>query len=242
MAEPLVLVTLENHVCHIRLNRPEKRNAANRQMIAELAWAYKSAEDDPEVRALVVSAEGPHFTGGLDIQDVLATADTQGLNLIPEGAVDPWGIATPSISKPVIIAVQGTCLTLGIELILNSEMCIADDDSVFGQIEIEHGIIPFGGALNRLPQLAGRGDAMRWMLTGDKFDVTEAHKMGLVQIVSQAGTALEGAKGLAEKIAQKSPTAIRSIVELSRTTSSVSTEATTHRVEMLVAEQLASRA
>ena len=216
MAEPLVLVSANGHIRHLQLNRAEKLNAANRQMLSELSLAYADADSDENVRVVVVSASGDHFTAGLDLGDVLGTASQSGLQLTPEGGIDPWGITTAPISKPVIVAVQGTCLTLGVELILASEMAIADETTVFGQLEVTRGIMPFGGATTRFAQRVGWAHASRYLLTGETFTSAEAHRIGLINEVVPAGTQVERALELASLIAEQAPLAVQATLRNSR--------------------------
>ena len=88
-------------------------------------------------------------------------------------------------TKPLVVAVNGKCLTVGIELILAADICIAAEDATFAQIEIKRGIFPFGGATLRFPERAGWGNAMRWLLTGDEFDAKEAFRIGLRRKLSK---------------------------------------------------------
>jgi enoyl-CoA hydratase/carnithine racemase len=134
MTEPRVLVSIDNNICHIQLNRADKLNAANRQLLSEFSEAFTKADKDSDVRVVVVSSVGPHFTAGLDIGDVLGSAQGEGLNLSPEGNIAPWAMATPRISKPGIVAANGTCFTLGVELILATDIAICDETAVFGQL------------------------------------------------------------------------------------------------------------
>jgi enoyl-CoA hydratase/carnithine racemase len=216
MAEPLVLVSTTGHIRHLQLNRAEKMNAANRQLLSELSLAYAEADRDDNVRVVVVSAVGDHFTAGLDLGDVLGTANQSGLELTPQGGIDPWGITTAPISKPVIVAVQGTCLTLGVELILASEMAVADDTTVFGQLEVTRGIMPFGGATTRFPQRVGWAHASRYLLTGETFTAAEAHRIGLTNEVVPLGTQVERALDLAGLIAEQAPLAVQATLRNSR--------------------------
>lgn len=216
MAEPLVLVSTTGHIRHLQLNRAEKMNAANRQMLSELSLAYAEADRDDNVRVVVVSATGDHFTAGLDLGDVLGTATESGLELTPAGGIDPWGITTAPISKPVVIAVQGTCLTLGVELILASELAVADDTAVFGQLEVTRGIMPFGGATTRFAQRVGWANASRYLLTGETFTAAEAHRIGLINEVVPAGTQVERAMELAGLITEQAPLAVQATLRNAR--------------------------
>jgi enoyl-CoA hydratase/carnithine racemase len=216
MAEPLLLVSTTGHIRHLQLNRAEKMNAANRQMLNELSLAYAEADKDPHIRVVVVSAVGDHFTAGLDLADVLGTATESGLALTPEGGIDPWGITTPSISKPVVVAVQGTCLTLGVELILASELAVADETTVFGQLEVTRGIMPFGGATSRFSQRVGWANASRYLLTGETFTAQEALRIGLINEVVPQGTQVERAMELAALIAEQAPLAVQATLRNAR--------------------------
>ena len=209
MSEPKILTERRGHVLLIGLNRPEKRNAADFELLSALADAYGELERDPELRVGLVHAVGEHFTAGLDLADLGPRIGRDGLSFVGEGAVDPWQVSGRQLTKPVVIAVQGTCLTLGIELILASDIAVAARGTRFGQIEVTRGILPFGGATLRFPRAVGWGNAMRYILTGDPFDAAEAHRMGLVQEVVDDGAQFDRALELAERIAAQAPLAVQ---------------------------------
>jgi enoyl-CoA hydratase len=215
-------VTLERdgHVLVMTLNRPEKLNAFDVAMLTDLARAYALLESDDDLRAGVLVANGQHFTAGLDLVDV-APLITSGRDLMPEGGRDPWRL-DGDWTKPVVAAAQGRCLTLGIELLLAADIRIAAADARFAQIEVLRGIYPFGGATIRFPRQTGWGNAMRWLLTGDEFDATEAHRIGLVQeIAPDAATAAAKAREIAHTIADRAaPLGVRATLasaQLART-------------------------
>ena len=187
------------------LNRPAKRNAFNVEMLEELGRAYERLETDDDLRAGVLYAHGDHFTGGLDLAEVGPRLAEGGLDW-PEDARNPWRNDGRPWTKPVIAAVQGWCMTLGIELLLAADIRIASAETRFAQLEVQRGIYPFGGATTRLPREAGWGNAMRWLLTGDEFDANEALRLGLVQEVVAPGTQIDRAAELAERIATRSAT------------------------------------
>jgi enoyl-CoA hydratase len=192
----------DGHVLMMGLNRPEKRNAFTLAMLADLSRAYALLESDDSLRAGVLFAHGDHFTAGLDLLDV-GPAISTGTVPFPDDGRDPWRLDGPW-TKPVVIAAQGWCMTLGIELLLAADIRIVAADTRFAQIEVRRGIYPFGGATLRLPQVAGWGNAMRWLLTGDEFDAAEAHRIGLVQEVApDAATALSRAREIAHTIADR---------------------------------------
>ena len=218
VSDPRRIITeRRGHVLLIGFNRPEKRNAADLALLQQLALAYGELDRDPELRVGLVYAVGDHFTAGLDLADIGPRLGPDGLDMVPDGGIHPWQVDGKSVSKPVVMAVQGTCLTLGIELMLASDISVAAESTRFGQIEVARGILPFGGATIRFPRAAGWGNAMRWMLTGDMFDAREAHRIGLVQEVVPDGTQFERALKLAEKIAAQAPLAVQATLLNART-------------------------
>ena len=198
-----VTTEVRGHILLIGLNRPDKMNAFTVQMLHELADAYTLLEDREDLRCGLVFAHGDHFTAGLDLGKV-APHVKSGNNLFPKNKVDPFYLQGRKRTKPVVIAVQGYCLTVAIEMILAADICVASDNCKFGQIEIRRGIFPFGGATIRLLQRSGWGNAMRYLLTGDYFDSAEAHRIGLVQEVVE-GNPFDTALAIAETVAAQAP-------------------------------------
>jgi enoyl-CoA hydratase/carnithine racemase len=199
----------------IGLNRPEKRNAADTEMLSQLALAYGELEKNPDLRVGVVFAHGDHFTAGLDLVDV-GPALQSGAGLpIPDGGLDPWGISTHQVSKPVVVAVKGTCFTLGVELALAADVVIAHQDTVFAQLEVARGILPFGGATTRMPLAAGWSQAMRWLLTAESFSAHQAQAMNIVtEVVGE--DPMDRAQEIAERIAQQAPLAVQETLASAR--------------------------
>ncbi len=213
---PRITVERDGHVLLIGFNRPEKRNAADFALLQELSLAYGELERDPELRVGFVFAHGDHFTGGLDLADVAPRIGADGLDLVADGGINPWQLSGQQLSKPVVMAVQGTCLTLGIELILASDIAVAAASTRFGQIEVARGILPFGGATLRFPRAVGWGNAMRWILTGDMFDAGEAHRIGLVQEIVPDGEQYARGLELARRIAAQAPLAVQAALANAR--------------------------
>jgi enoyl-CoA hydratase len=216
--EKRITTEVRGHVLLIGLSRPAKLNAFDPQMLNELAEAYSELEKGPH-RCAVLFAHGEHFTAGLDLAKV-APVVMQGKGLFPsEGMIDPFGLhggARQARTKPVVCAVHGRCLTLGIELVLASDITIAADDTKFAQIEVKRGIFPFGGATLRWVQASGWGNAMRWLLTGDELGADEALRIGLVQEVAPRGTHLEKAIAIAETIAAQAPLGVQATLASAR--------------------------
>src|SRR6476469_3645082 len=200
----LATVTLERdgHVLAIGLNRPDKRNAFNLAILADLSRAYGLLESDDSLHAGVLFAHGDHFTAGLDLVDVGPNIASGELPFPDEGR-DPWRL-DGTWTKPIVAAAHGWCMTLGIELLLAADIRVASADTRFSQMEVRRGIYPFGGATVRWPQQSGWGNAMRWLLTGDEFDADEAMRIGLVQqVAADAEAAQAAARAIAHSIADR---------------------------------------
>lgn len=204
------------HVLMIGLDRPNKMNAFDPEMFWGLSEALTLYEDDPSLRCAVIHGHGRAFTIGLDLATAAPLAARGELRVKP-GHVNPWRLAEGrACTKPVIGAVHGRCLTLGIELLCALDIRLAAEGTIFAQVEVNRGLFPFGGATLRLPRLLGWGDAMRWMLTGDDFDAREAHRIGLVQEVVPKEDLMARAEDLADRIAAQAPLAIQATLASSR--------------------------
>lgn len=211
-----ITTEVRGHLLLIGLNRPEKLNAADLEMLHGLSLAYAELDANPNLRCGVVFAHGDHFTAGLDLVDLGPKLQSGDFNLVPQGGLDPWGMATRPVSKPVVMATRGTCFTLGVELALASEVVIAASDSKFAQLEVSRAIMPFGGGTIRFPEVAGYSNAMRYLLTGDSFGADEAHRMNLVTEVVEPGQELERAIAIASSIAEQAPLAVQATLASAR--------------------------
>src|SRR5690606_5669945 len=121
-------------------------------------------ELDPDLRCGVLYGCGDHFTTGLDLPRWADSFAAGRFVQVPEGGIDPLGLEGKRLSKPLVIAVHGWCLTVGIELLLACDIRVAARNTRFGQIEIKRGIYPVGGATARMPREIGWGNAMRYLL------------------------------------------------------------------------------
>ncbi len=204
-----------DHVVLIGINRPEKRNAFDLEMLHGLSEAYTRYEEDDSLRCAVLHAHGAHFTGGLDLAAVSPSFRTGDWNR-PEGGLDPLDLGGRHRTKPLVCAVQGYCFTIGLELMLASDIRVAAADTQFAMLEVRRGIYPVGGATLRFPQEAGWSNAMRYLLTGDTFGAQDALRMNLVQEVAEPGTQLERAVALAETVARQAPLGVRAVLASSR--------------------------
>jgi enoyl-CoA hydratase/carnithine racemase len=215
MSQGKVTTEKRGHVLLVGLDRAAKRNAFDVAMYHALARAYATLQRDDDLRAAVLFAHGDHFTAGLDLAE-FSPVFASGAWSVPDDGIDPLGLAGPRLEKPVVAAVHGICFTIGIELLLATDVRVAARGVRFGQIEIKRGIYPVGGGTTRLPGEVGWANAMRWLLTGDEFGAEEAHRMGFVQEVVDRGAELDRAVALAEVIAAQAPLGVRATLASAR--------------------------
>jgi len=208
MSDGDIVYEKRGHVGLVGFDRPDKRNAFTVKMFQRLAEVCTVADDDDEVRAIVVYGKGTDTTTGLDLMNV-GPSFRAGEVPIPAELVDPWHVVGRLRRTPMVTAVHGRCFTLGTEIALCSDICVAAEGTVFGLKEVRVGIMPLGGGTFRFVQTAGYSNAMRYVLTGDEFDVAEAFRLGVVQEVVPSGTHLTRAIELAEVIAAQAPLATR---------------------------------
>lgn len=217
MGEEKVTTEKRGHLFLMGLNRPEKRNAFDVEMFGQLAAAYGTLQHDDDLRCGILFAHGDHFTGGLDLPQWAPIFAEGKPFTLPDGGLDPLALdETRLLNKPVVMAVQGICFTIGLELLLATDIRVAAQDTRFAQIEIKRGIYPVGGATVRFVQEIGWGNAMRYLLTGDEFGADEAYRLGLVQKVVPAGQQLVAAVSLAETIAAQAPLGVYATLASSR--------------------------
>lgn len=208
--------TVDNHILEIKVNRPDKYNALSPEMYRDLGLALAMLDQNAELRVGIIYAEGRNFTSGIELDKWAPIfAAGEGFPLSDE-IIDPFGLKGRRCRKPVVIAVQGYCYTWGVELLLNTEVRIAADDTQFAMLEVKRGIYPCGGATLRLPQQMGWSNAQRYLLTGDQWSAAEAHRLGLVQEVVPSGTQYKKAREIAEKIAKAAPLGVQAVLKSTR--------------------------
>jgi enoyl-CoA hydratase len=202
-----LLVERRGRVAIVTINRPEKRNALNIQTREEGAQVLEELRDDDSVGVVVFTGAGDKaFIAGADISEFAGrTALTQREVMLGRSLFT----AIDSFPKPVIAMVNGYCLGGGCELALACDLRIASETASFGQPEINLGIIPGGGGTQRLTRLVGEGKAMELILSGEIIDAHTAYNIGLVNTVVPAADLAAKTMELANRIAEKSPIALR---------------------------------
>ncbi len=206
-----ILYTVENAICTITINRPDKLNALNKDTIAEVGKAFLAAQQDDHVRGIILTGSGAKaFIAGADISEFASFSLEQGMALSAHGH-DVFN-SVETCSKPVIAAVNGFALGGGCELAMACHMRIAAENAKFGQPEVKLGLIPGYGGTQRLAQLIGKGKAMELLMTADMIDANEAYRLGLVNYVVPADQLVEKCREVLNKIIANAPVAIAEIV------------------------------
>ncbi len=206
----------QGHVLLIGLHRPEANNLFDMPLIQELAAALGELEHDPELRCGLIFAHGKHFTLGLELPTVAPEVVAAGGFHFADGCLDPWGLQPPYRAKPLVCALHGICLTVGLELALAADIRIAATGTRFAQIEVKRGIYPDLGATLRFVHEAGWGNAMRYLLTGDEFGPEEALRMGIIQEIVEPDRLLPRALELARTVAAQAPLGVQATIRSAR--------------------------
>ncbi len=192
-------------VALVRLNRPRQYNALNLTVLQELARAFKALDEDDTVRAIVLTGNDKAFAAGADIKEMMGKTPAE-MKSAP--FIAGWD-AVALARKPVIAAVSGYALGGGAELAWACDMIIASETAVFGQPEINLGIIPGAGGTQRLARTVGKYLTMEMVLNDRRLTAEEAHRFGLVNHVYPVDTYLDEAIKLAAKLASRAPLAVR---------------------------------
>ena len=207
MSFETILVETEGAVATITVNRPDKRNALNSQVRAEVVAALDAVRADDSVRVVVFTGAGDRaFVAGADIGEFAERTPLEQREAMTGRRVFEEIAAFP---KPTVAMINGFCLGGGCELALACDVRIASDAARLGQPEINLGIIPGGGGTQRLPRVVGTGQAMRLILSGEIVDAAEALRIGLVDVVHPAAELRSRTMEFARGMAAKSPVALR---------------------------------
>jgi enoyl-CoA hydratase/carnithine racemase len=184
-------------------------------MFAELSAIYSSYDKDDSLRCAVLYGEGAVYCAGADLTRLSELVEDEGMSYGPD-EYDPFGTEGARLSKPLITAVHGMCFAGGMELALAGDIIIAAEGTYFGQPEVARGLFAFGGGAARWSDRLGWGNAMRYLLTGDALDATEAHRLGLVQEVVPGDQLKARAVELATMIANAAPLGVRDTLTVGR--------------------------
>ncbi len=208
---PAVLYSSSDRIGIITLNRPEARNAVDREMALGLEAAVDRVEGDPEVWVGVLGANtaeqaNPVFCAGADLKVIKETGSAASLDTERGGF---GGFVYRERTKPIVVAVDGLATAGGLEIVLAADIVVATSRSAFGLAEVRRNLIAAAGGLFRLPRSIGRAAAMDAVLTGEPIDARRAFELGLVSRLVEPGAALDEALVVARQIVAAAPLAVR---------------------------------
>ena len=203
-----------DRVATITIDRPDVRNAMDRDVFMGLGELGKRARDDDAVRAVVVTGEGGAFSSGIDVSLFLDQDPNRSVVEIDIASLQEAFTVFESIPKPTVAAVGGYAFGAGIQLAIACDLRVAGEDAEFSVMETKWGIIPDLGATHRLPRLIGIGHAKDLCFTGRRFPAAEAKEIGLVERLVPAGEHLKHAQALAAELAAGPPLALAGIKRL----------------------------
>lgn len=208
-----VLVSKEENLGKITINRPKKLNALNKQTIEELHLAFADMDADATIKTILLTGAGEKaFVAGADIAEFANFDAAQGRKLAAKGQETLFDFVE-NLDTPVIALVNGFALGGGLELAMSCHFRIASDNAKMGLPEVSLGVIPGYGGTQRLPQLIGKGRAMELIMTAQMIDANRAEAFGLVNAVMPQGELQAYGEGLAKKIAKNSPIAIAKAIK-----------------------------
>ena len=203
-----LLRRVEDGIAVITLNRPEVRNALNEELVEELEHVLRDIDGDPEVKVVVVTGQGTSFSAGADIKNLKKLSEPVQAHLFC-AEIQRTISYFENIAQPAIAAVSGIALGGGCEIALACDLRIAAENAVFGQTEINLGIIPGAGGTQRLPRTVGLTVASELLFTGRTVKADEALRIGLVNKVVPVSQLMDEAMKLAAIIAAKPPLAVK---------------------------------
>lgn len=208
-----LLYTVREHVLTITLNRPERRNALNPRAYAEIEAAFRAANEDENVRVVIVTGADPAFCSGEDVKEMM-TGEVRPASPSATPArrpPTPAAMAALDCEKPVIAAVNGSAVGWGMELALYADIRLASENAKFAELFVKRGLVADVGGFYRLPALVGPSKAAELLLTGEVIGAQEALRIGLVSEVLPHAELLSRANALAAVIAANPPLAVRAI-------------------------------
>lgn len=224
--EKAVLTERDGHLLIVTLNRPERQNAINGEMLVRFLDACREADENPDIRALVLTGAGGNFCSGADLKEMAgghkgdsdSEIDVQGR--LAEDPDLPWKalLRTWRPHVPIIAAVEGTAIAGGTELLGATEVRVAGRSAKFGISEVRWSLYPMGGSAVRIPRQIPYTIACELLLTGDHIPAERALELGLIGHVVEDGQALEKATEIGQRICENGPLAVASVLKTLRDT------------------------
>ncbi len=219
MPDPAVLVERDGHVLTLTLNRPEKRNAFNAEVLCRLADAWDLLDGDPELRVAIMTGAGGNFSAGADLDRLVGAliAGKPAENEFEERVREDFSLIYKGflkdhyVKKPIVAAVEGYCYAGGMEILQAFDIRVAAEDAQLAVSEVQRGLFPMSASTIRLPRQIPYTVAMDMLIVGDPITGRRAYDIGLVGHVTPRGGALARARELAGRLAANGPLAVRNI-------------------------------
>jgi enoyl-CoA hydratase len=224
MADPAVIVETEGPILVVTLNRPEKKNAVDCEVMCRLYDAWVRLDQEEALRVAILTGRGDTFCAGMDLAEIgkmrKGVADNEWMERVkkePHVIFGAW-LKTYRPSKPVILAAEGFALAGGTEILQGTDIRVAGDGAKFGVTEVQRGLFPMAGSAVRLRRQIPYAIAAEMLLAGEELSAARAYELGLVNHVVPDGQALARAREIAERIAANGPLAVKGILATLRET------------------------
>lgn len=195
-------------VRHIVLNRPEKRNAMNQELLRALGGELREAAADPSVHCVVLRGNGPVFSAGVDLNELMSSTGQVGMLRPFRNVFLECANLCEEMAKPVVCQIHRTCVGGALEVALGCDLRIASSDAQLGLPEVKFGIIPDVGGSTRLPAVVGLGRAKELIMTAKLIGAEEAHRIGLVNRVVEPEDLESETQALVDELTANSPVAV----------------------------------
>lgn len=207
-----LLILLENGILTVVINRVEKMNALNNEVLTELNKVLDEIERNPEVRSVIITGAGSKaFVAGADITEFGGLSKEEAMAMSKRGQDTFFRIENST--KPIVAAVNGFALGGGCELAMSCHFRVAAENAKFGQPEVNLGLIPGYGGTQRLVQLIGKGKAMELLMSAGMIDANEAKELGLVNYVTAADSLLAKTREILSLVNSKAPLAVAGCIK-----------------------------
>jgi len=230
VSEPLVLVEAEGPILVVTINRPEKKNAANSEVLCRLYDAWVRLDTDDDIRVAILTGKGDTFCAGMDLaeigrlrQGIIDNEWIERFTKEPQIALGGW-LKTYRPTKPVILAAEGFARAGGTEILQGTDIRVAGESAVFGVTEVQRGLFPMAGSAVRLRRQVSYAVAAEMLLAGEDISAQRAYDLGLINHVVPDGQALAKAKEIAQRIARNGPLAVQGILATLRATDALPEE------------------
>ena len=229
---PDTLITIDNHILRIQLNRPQKKNALTPAMYDSLRGAIERADADPSIRVITLTGSGDSFCAGNDLNAFLDDPGSE--------AAARFIKAIAGAQTPIVAAVNGVAVGVGVTMLLHCDLVYADESAKFNFAFVDLGLLPEAASSFLLPRMIGTSRAAELLLLGEPFSAAKARDCGIVTQVVAADELEDLAQSKAAQLAAKPPEALRQTKMLLRRGTAKAVEETMDLELSLIAERLVS--